>query len=284
MYLDIFKQIKWHPTFLLFSFLSFITGMIVEMLIIFSIVILHELGHYVAAKHYKWKIKRIIIWLFGGVLIVDESSRYHLKEDLFVTLFGPLQHVLVFIIASSGLFNENISHLIHYYNILILCFNLLPIWPLDGGRILFLIFTLLFPFKKAYKFIILFSVSAIFLLFLSFTIKIEFSLTILILSIFLLLENVTSWKSRYLKQLHFLLHLKNRAYFPTKVYYLRVNRKIKLNEIANHFVLNKHHVILVKMKNKAYSIDEQEFIQSFFNPKYMRVTVEDYLLDVKKSI
>src|SRR5699024_11983500 len=58
-----------------------------------SIVLFHELGHYGAAKFFKWRIKGIMLWIFGGVMDTDEHGNKPFHEDIIVTVAGPLQHL-----------------------------------------------------------------------------------------------------------------------------------------------------------------------------------------------
>src|SRR5690625_342996 len=131
-----------------------------ELSIILSIVFVHELGHYTMAKIFKWRIQSITLWVFGGVMDTEEHGSRSMFEELLVILAGPFQHLLIFFIVHFFLANIlplPVIELILFYNTMILFFNLLPIWPLDGGKLLFILLSYLLPFQRAYHYTIIFS-------------------------------------------------------------------------------------------------------------------------------
>src|SRR5699024_12020095 len=89
----ILPPIHIHPILIIFIIISFVTGTFLQLFIILSIVLFHELGHYGAAKFFKWRIKGIMLWIFGGVMDTDEHGNKPFHEDIIVTIAGPLQHL-----------------------------------------------------------------------------------------------------------------------------------------------------------------------------------------------
>src|SRR5699024_6775939 len=140
------------------------TGTFVHLFTLLSIVLIHEFGHYLAARHYKWRIYSIVLWVFGGVMKTDESGNKSIREDIIVTVAGPLQHLFIYFLISgcSFLLPEHIVTMAHYYNSAIFLFNLLPIYPLDGGKLVFYCLSIFIPFRKAHYYTVVFSISACF--------------------------------------------------------------------------------------------------------------------------
>src|SRR5699024_8922415 len=136
----ILPPIHIHPILIIFIIISFVTGTFLQLFIILSIVLFHELGHYGAAKFFKWRIKVSMLWIFGCVMDTDELGNKPFHEDIIVTVVCPLQHLFIYLflfIDSLGqiqLISTPIWDKVFLYNTLILLFNLLPIWPLDGGK------------------------------------------------------------------------------------------------------------------------------------------------------
>src|SRR5690625_7477275 len=95
----IFVNIHLHPLLILFIFLSIITGTFIHLFIILLIVLIHELGHYIAAAYFKWRIDYIRLWVFGGVMKTNESTHRSSNEDCIVKLAGPLQHLFIFFLS-----------------------------------------------------------------------------------------------------------------------------------------------------------------------------------------
>src|SRR5699024_314001 len=81
------------PLFLLLIVLSLFTGTFVQLFILFAIILIHEIGHYTLANHYQWHIQSIVLWVFGGVMKTTEATNRPIKEDIIVTVAGPLQHI-----------------------------------------------------------------------------------------------------------------------------------------------------------------------------------------------
>src|SRR5436309_10622774 len=120
---------------------------ILEYLALFSIVLLHEYGHALACRQVGGIANRIVLWPLGGVAYVDPPPRP--GATLWGIAAGPLVNVvLFFVLTLTGMLGRshgwfaavpNIHTLLRtiwYINLGLLTFNLLPIYPLDGGQIL----------------------------------------------------------------------------------------------------------------------------------------------------
>src|SRR5699024_7363025 len=128
--------------------------------IVLSLVFFHEMGHFIVAKRFNWRVKKIKLWVFGGVMETDEHGTRPNHEELLVTLAGPFQHVIVFLIFFLIPFEfipTSILNIIYFYNTILFIFNLLPIWPLDGGKVLFIFLSTITTYQKAYQHTLLLS-------------------------------------------------------------------------------------------------------------------------------
>ena len=102
---------------------------------IFASILLHELGHSVVASILKRKVTGIIIYpLFGGTVFKHTRSSSP-GNDFLIANAGPLMNFAIAGILSH-LNSLNFINAIAEVNIWIGCLNLMPLWPLDGGRIL----------------------------------------------------------------------------------------------------------------------------------------------------
>jgi Zn-dependent protease len=120
---------------------------ILEYLALFGIVLLHEFGHALACRQVGGQANRIMLWPLGGVAFVDPPPRP--GATLWSIAAGPLVNVVLapitigawFFAMAFGLQDVN-PDLMHFLvslasiNIGLLVFNMLPIYPLDGGQIL----------------------------------------------------------------------------------------------------------------------------------------------------
>lgn len=113
----------------------------------FGIVLLHEYGHALACRSVGGTAKRIILWPLGGIAYVNPPPRP--GAVLWCIVAGPLVNVVLIpvtaaaylIVVGSTPTNEfsdlqTTVAMLTVINVTVLAFNLLPIYPLDGGRIL----------------------------------------------------------------------------------------------------------------------------------------------------
>jgi len=139
--------IKWrgmafrlHPLFVLVMIASIATGRFAELVTLFLIVLWHEMGHLAAALRFGWTVKEIKLLPFGGVLEVEEAGIVPAREELWVALAGPAQNVVLagigYLFGHLGWIDQGWSDDFVRANALIGLFNLLPVLPLDGGRIM----------------------------------------------------------------------------------------------------------------------------------------------------
>ncbi len=118
---------------------------VVGMLGLFICIVLHELGHAFVAKHFKLPITQITLFLFGGVAEIKKEPTSPRVEFL-VAIAGPIVTLvlccLLFFCTYFGtilgwsFMITGITNYLTTINLLILLFNLVPAFPLDGGRIL----------------------------------------------------------------------------------------------------------------------------------------------------
>jgi Zn-dependent protease len=126
---------------------SSITWNVLEYLALFLIVMIHEFGHALACRQVGGRADRIVLWPLGGVAYVDPPQRP--GATLWSIAAGPLVNVvlmpILFLAAAAGRslgWAEAIPDLyklvraISFMNLGLLIFNILPIYPLDGGQIL----------------------------------------------------------------------------------------------------------------------------------------------------
>src|SRR5699024_4603673 len=117
-----------HPILMVFIAIAFITGTFMELTIILAIVFIHELGHYSMGQLFKWRIRGIMLWIFGGVMDTDEHGNRPIHEEVLVTIAGPFQHiviyVVVFFVSSANLLPASVLELIIYYNTAIFIFTI----------------------------------------------------------------------------------------------------------------------------------------------------------------
>ena len=151
----------------LFLFLFLLTSQIEMYIVLMVFAIIHELGHLIAGLLLKFKPKEIKLTPIGlQIQFKISNNEYNLKvkngkslniKKAIIALAGPLVNLIIstiaIIIAKFNVSFQNmyIYELILYSNFLIAMFNLIPIYPMDGGRVINEILKIIYGNKKAYK-------------------------------------------------------------------------------------------------------------------------------------
>ncbi len=116
-----------------------------EYLALFAIVLLHEFGHALACRQTGGVADRIVLWPLGGIAFVSPPRRP--GAMLWSIAAGPLVNVILLPILSIALTFSRIGvdepgdfglflYHVWWINLALLIFNILPVYPLDGGQIL----------------------------------------------------------------------------------------------------------------------------------------------------
>lgn len=149
----------------LFLFLFLLTSQFEMYVVLLVFAIIHELGHLIAGLILKFKPEEIKLTPVGlRIQFQVSDEEYKIKntktltiKKAMIALAGPLTNLIVstiiILIATFHLDFQNlyIYELIVYSNLLIAMFNLIPIYPMDGGRVVKEILKLVCGNKKAYK-------------------------------------------------------------------------------------------------------------------------------------
>ncbi|ELY64909.1 site-2 protease family protein [Natrinema versiforme] len=106
-------------------------------------VVFHELGHSLTAQRYGFPIESITLWLFGGIAAFSEMPE-DWRQELNIAVAGPIVSVLVGV-GSYLLFTvtpvslDGVRFVLGYLavlNVALAIFNMVPAFPMDGGRVL----------------------------------------------------------------------------------------------------------------------------------------------------
>src|SRR5699024_9582977 len=215
--------------------------------------------HFLMARLLGWRIEKLMLWFFGGVMVTDEHLSRPIYEEFLVVIAGPLQHVFIYIglfYFGDLLLGEQLLTEAYQYNIWILLFNLIPIWPLDGGKCVQLGLTSLFPFKTAYQAMLIVSLCFIIGILIVGSLYMILTMSGIVLGIFLLNRSQSKQKSK--KQI------------------VEVEPSTSLYHVFTLFKRSSHYQLKIRQWDEAV-IEENEALAFFFKGHTAQPTIRDMI-------
>ena len=147
------EVVKFRPLFLIYVFLCIYFGWYNNIFFYITAVVLHEYGHLVVAKFLGYNTNGIVFDLYGAGLKCD--NYFIRKHDIVISLAGPFVNLIIILIAIScwWIFPSSYSYTrdLVVCNAFVMGFNLLPIYPLDAGRVVVALFGKKFRKNKVLK-------------------------------------------------------------------------------------------------------------------------------------
>ncbi|WP_079509902.1 M50 family metallopeptidase [Mesobacillus jeotgali] len=280
---ELVRKIHFHPLLWVVIALAVATAHFIELMMVLLIIFVHEIGHGAAASFFSWRIKKIALLPFGGVAEMDEHGNRPLKEELIVVLAGPLQHIwlmgLSYLLFIAGVFPEKWHQLFMEYNIMILIFNLIPIWPLDGGKLMFILLSMNTSFQEAHLRTLNVSIGILVIFAASLLAIAPLTLNVWVIIGFLAFSLYFEWKQRRFTFMRFLME----RHYGSKLD-LRELKPISTSEnemvgqVLEKFQRGCKHPIIVKRQNgKEMIMDENELLHAFFSEKLLTAKIGDLL-------
>ncbi len=236
--MKIISKIKIHPFFYFFTLVCLFNGLFKDYIYITFIVLFHELGHILVGLYYKWDINKIVVLPFGCLTIFNNLVNVKLKEEFLVTIAGPILQLFLFFINNSKFL---------YYNKILLIFNLIPIIPLDGSKIIHILLNKIISFKKSELISIIISFIMIFYLFMASNSLMSYLIILLLLK--KVIETILMHKYIFYK---FLLER-----YIYKLPFKKVKKVKKISKMKREY---RH---LFYLENKYYT--EKEILTKMFD-------------------
>ncbi len=136
-----------------------------HLVLLFGCVLLHELGHALAARRYGIRTREIVLLPIGGVARLERMPEKPAQE-LVVAIAGPAVNVVLATIFGAVLFamgtptdqilaraeGEGTLEFLLFANLAMLAFNLVPAFPMDGGRVLRAVMAMFLPYTRATRY------------------------------------------------------------------------------------------------------------------------------------
>jgi stage IV sporulation protein FB len=265
----VWKNVRLHPTFWLLVVLSVWTGHFLEIITLCILVLIHELGHAVAAWSYGWRIESIELLPIGGVAKTDEWGTVPAREEIVVALAGPFHHIWMIwfslLAYHMGWWSEAWTTYFIQGNLFLALFNLLPIYPLDGGRVLQALLSYVMPYQQCIA--ITYWISFVLAMgLLGWGVFSSFPL--FTVALFLLISNVKHLRSYHLQYLRFLLHRHHNG-IPANVpiRHVALSKSLPVTSVIKCWYKECYHVFELKDEqgNSIAFIPEERLLANYFS-------------------
>ncbi|HHY22484.1 MAG TPA: protease [Bacilli bacterium] len=277
------KKIRIHPLFVLVLGIGVITGYFREVLMVFVTVFIHEMGHAVAAHFFKWPLKKIELLPFGGVAEVNDDGNRPFYEEAIIIITGPLQHLWLigasYLLQGTWFWTAADHKIFLIHNLTILLFNLLPILPLDGGRLVQLLFMYYYPYKRALKVSLYWSA---FMLACFIIVSLElfpFHLNLWVVISFLVVNHYLQWKQRHYRYLRFLYGRQRLANETLRPIPITISIETEVRSILELLRRGCFHSFLVveAMGKHVHYLDEKQVIGATIKEKAFTKRVKELI-------
>ncbi len=265
-----------------------------KVIILILVVLAHELAHCFVCIYYGIKVSEVKLFIFGGVARLMGEMESNSIQEVFIALAGPalnfiLVTVTVFIVT---IFNIVMHETIQFFiavNLGIGLFNLIPILPLDGGRILRGIIGYYAGIKKATYTVVEFGYIICILLFgIGIYLSLVYNKEYIFLSMVAIYIFISNLKEKQRVDFFFIRNLvfKKKSLFyegTMEAKYIIAMEFIDIKKIFDELTLEKYYIItVIDTKGKVIgSLSESEVIDAII--KYENTITLGYLLNSTKN-
>lgn len=242
---NICNRIEFNFFFFLIAFLIVLTGHFKEFLLFMSLLIVHECGHIFVGLFFKWNIEKVVLFPFGALTVFKDHLNKPIKEEFLIVIMGPIFQCICYFVLSRY-FDVKEFH----YGLLF--FNLLPVIPLDGSKLVLLFYQSFFSYWNSTYFLCLisfFCFPAIFFLF-------DHSLVLGFMAFTLITKGIKLFQERHQLFSKFLLERFLYTFSFPKRKIILGNRVKKMKRDTKH---------LFVIENKYYT--ERQVLQKIFDFK-----------------
>ncbi|HHY90095.1 MAG TPA: hypothetical protein GX503_00375, partial [Clostridiales bacterium] len=245
--------------------------------------------HATVAKLLGYQIESIKMFALGGVVVIKEKVSASLFHEILISLSGPLTNFLMASIAFCLLDMQDIHssyrEFFIYSNFAIGIFNLLPIIPLDGGRIAREIFAYFIGIKKSIQILGVVSILFNLILFLGGCYAIQYhplNALLMLMAVFLFISVRKEQKMASFRFMREMIQKKHRIASDQiyEIKYLLVSQELFAKEVFNCFIPKKYHIVLIvdPKQNIIGALTETEIFDGIIQ-KGWDVSLEKLLSD-----
>ncbi|MDD4110783.1 MAG: M50 family metallopeptidase [Clostridia bacterium] len=274
------RNLRIHPATLFVFILLILTGYSSIILPYLIAIILHELGHAFVAKKLGYRLDKIWILPFGACLSFEEFS-FNPKDEIKIAFAGPLVNIFLILGTMALWWFYPITYVYSYTfalaNFSIAIFNLLPSYPLDGGRILTGFLRMKYKPKKVYRIACTLNVifSLIFLILFIFSIFLSINFSLCIISIFLFMSTI---EGRFQGKYSSLLNKKLNKNRPMSVKNFCVPSSTPFYKILPEINHQKYNIIYVIYPNQKLKLVTEAQFRRILEKRSLQNNFDDLIV------
>ena len=254
------KKFPVHPTFILLFLWFVFTKNISSFFLFCSVVLTHELGHYFMAKRLGYKLDSFFIAPYGISLNYKENV-FDRQDEIKIAIAGPLVNFALALLCVGIWWIKpdlyNFTYEFVFQSLMLGLFNLLPCYPLDGGRVFVGVISQSTSRKCAVKYAVVLNIAFSCLLFALFIAScfINFNPSLCLCAVMLALGIFDS-KAECKYQPISIYKKKTKNY--SKPFFLCVNSDKTIGDLLKHIEINRFTIFVVIFpNNKTRLLDEQ---------------------------
>ncbi|MCL6593493.1 MAG: M50 family metallopeptidase [Alicyclobacillus sp.] len=280
-------RLQVHPLAWLLAALAAGAGLWQDLLLLFILVMLHELGHAAAAEALGYEVEAVILLPFGGVARLSYGSLGFIpRHEAMIAAAGPAVNLALMALAAvplacgwwSSAFFERVVEL----NAWLVAFNLLPGLPLDGGRVLRAARSRAIGYEAASKEAYGVALVLAAVLFLTGCAALVMGYPhagLIVLGVFLLISAWLGRRQVSVETVRFLdvkRHAQPRQ--PLRVRSLLVPADVQIRDVVRQFAPDRYHLVYVRNEQGevAAVLEEDELLEAVFAGRWLD-RVSDWL-------
>lgn len=269
-------NIKLSPLFFMLLILAALSKQLLMIYILFALVLAHEIGHVIMAKKLNLHVYELELFPLGGRARISSGDEIDPEKEIKLALAGPIVNIMLlsiamFINSLVSISWHQVATIFIQGNIALIFFNLIPILPLDGGRIYRALLVRNHGFVKATRFILLVSFILIVIIFAIASMGIYYgfaSYSLLVIAAFLFISFAMEYR---LYRLHFMKHylssFKQKEERVWRTNHLTANSNMQAKEILRNLIPGKYNIITIINSNGKVigKITEVELMQAIYD-------------------